>query len=168
MPDLIAASTWVVLTCVVLSVSMFSPLPFASKRLSWLVCSILQYVALQDGPYHATLSTTSSMALRARALNGFASMYLVRGNQSPNSPWDRPRRTQPPIGNGGTNMGSVSQPVSYASFYTWQYRDWVTRGYQRLGHPRPNIARPVFASGSPDLMYAGLSSSSASSNSDGG
>ena len=69
---------------------------------------------------------------------------------------------------GGTTMGSVSQPVSYASFYTWQYRDWVTRGYQRLGHPRPNIARPVFASGSPDLMYAGLSSSSASSNSDGG
>ena len=69
---------------------------------------------------------------------------------------------------GGTNMGSVSQPVSYASFYTWHYRDWVTRGYQRLGHPHPSIARPVFASGSPDLMYAGLTSSSASSNSDGG
>ena len=50
---------------------------------------------------------------------------------------------------GGTNVGSVSQPVSYASFYTWQYRDWITRGYQRLGHPQPSIARPVFASGSP-------------------
>ena len=24
-------------------------------------------------------------------------------------------------------MGSVSQPVSYASFYTWQYRDPRTR-----------------------------------------
>ena len=32
----------------------------------------------------------------------------------------------------------------------------------------PSIARPVFPSGSPDLMYAGLSSSSASSVSDGG
>ena len=183
MPDLIAASTWVVLTCVVLSFSMFSPLPFASKRLLWLVCSILQYVALQDGPYHAILSTTSSMALRAQVLNGFGSMYLVRGNQSPNPPWDRPDDTTtyrewrkfyhfdvywPSDSTGGTTMGSVSQPVSYASFYTWQYRDWVTRGYQRLGHPRPNIARPVFASGSPDLMYAGLSSSSTSSNSDGG
>ena len=48
---------------------------------------------------------------------------------------------------GDTTMGSVSQLVSYASFYTWQYRDWVTRDYQRLGHPRPNIARPVFPSG---------------------
>ena len=36
---------------------------------------------------------------------------------------------------GGTNTGAVSQPVSYASFYTWHYRDWVTRGYQRLGRP---------------------------------
>ena len=61
---------------------------------------------------------------------------------------------------GGTNTGAVSQPVSYASFYTWHYRDWVTRGYQRLGRPHPSIARPVFASGAPDLMYAGLTSSS--------
>ena len=66
---------------------------------------------------------------------------------------------------GGTNTGAVSQPVSYATFYTWYYRDWVTRGYQRLGRSRPSIARPVFASGAPDLMYAGLTSSSASSNS---
>ena len=87
--------------------AMFSPLPFASKRLLWLVCSILQYVALQDGPYHATLSTTSSMALRAQALNGFGSMYLVRGNQSPNPPWDRPRMTKPPIGNGANSTTST-------------------------------------------------------------
>ena len=66
---------------------------------------------------------------------------------------------------GGTNTGTVLQPVSYATFYTWYYRDWVTRGYQRLGRPHPSIARPVFASGAPDLMYAGMTSSSASSNS---
>ena len=29
--------------------------------LAWLICSILQYMALHDGPCHATLSTTSSM-----------------------------------------------------------------------------------------------------------
>ena len=57
---------------------MFSPFPFASQRLIWLVCSIPQYVALHDGPYHAILSTTSSMALRAQALNGFESMYPSR------------------------------------------------------------------------------------------
>ena len=34
-----------------------------------------------------------------------------------------------------------------------------------LGRPHPSIARPVFASGAPDLMYAGMTSSSASSNS---
>ena len=169
--DLLAASTWVVLACVVFSpYPCFRRFPFASKRLIRLVCSIPQYLALRDGPYHATLSTTSSMALRTQALNGFESMYPVRGNQSPTPPWDRLRMTHQPIGNGAgsTTLGSFSQPVSYASFYTWQYRDWLTRGYQRLGHPRPNIARPAFASGSPDLMYAGLSSSSASSNSDGG
>ena len=66
---------------------------------------------------------------------------------------------------GGTTTGTVLQPVSYATFYTWYYRDWVTRGYQRLGRPHPSIARPVFASGAPDLMYAGTTSSSASSNS---
>ena len=44
---------------------------------------------------------------------------------------------------GGT-IASLAQPVSYASFYTWQYRDWYTRGYQRLGNPHPSIARPVF------------------------
>ena len=66
---------------------------------------------------------------------------------------------------GGTTTGTVLQPVSYATFYTWYYRDWVTRGYQRLGRPHPSIARPVFASGAPDLMYAGMTSSSASSNS---
>ena len=163
---------------------MFSPLPFASKRLLWLVCSILQYVALQDGPYHATLSSD--------IVNGPASTSVEWIRVYVPGPWQpvaestlgpAPDDTTtyrewrkfyqfdvywPSHSTGGTNMGSVSQPVSYASFYTWQYRDWVTRGYQRLGHPRPNIARPAFASGSPDLMYAGLSSSSASSNSDGG
>ena len=69
---------------------------------------------------------------------------------------------------GGTTLDAFIQPVSYASFYTWQYRDWRTRGYQRLGNPHPSIARPVFSSGSPDLMYAGLSCSSTSSVSDGG
>ena len=69
---------------------------------------------------------------------------------------------------GGTIADSLAQPVSYASFYTWQYRDWYTRGYQQLGNPHPSIARPVFPSGSPGLMYAGLSSSSTSSVSDGG
>ena len=59
---------------------------------------------------------------------------------------------------GGTTTGTVLQPVSYATFYTWYYRDWVTRGYQRLGRPHPSIARPVFASGAPDLMYAGMTS----------
>ena len=66
---------------------------------------------------------------------------------------------------GGTTTGTVLQPVSYATFYTWYYRDWVTKGYQRLGRPHPSIARPVFASGAPDLVYAGMTSSSASSNS---
>ena len=44
------------------------------------------------------------------------------------------------------------------SAYTWQCRDWRTRGYQRLGDPRPSIGSGV---------YAGLSSSSASSAPDG-
>ena len=45
---------------------------------------------------------------------------------------------------GGTTADALALPVSYVSLYTWQYRDWRTRGYQ----PRPNI-------GSPDLVYAG-------------
>ena len=61
---------------------------------------------------------------------------------------------------GGTAADALALPVSYVSFYTWQHRDWHTRGYQRLGDPRPSI-------GSPDLVYAGLSSSSASSVPDG-
>ena len=39
---------------------------------------------------------------------------------------------------GGTTLDSFSQPVSYASFY--QYRDWHTRGYQRLGNPHPQFS----------------------------
>ena len=53
------------------------------------------------------------------------------------------------------STGGTTLLVSYVSFYTWQYRNWQTRGY------RPSV-------GSPDQMHAGLSSSSASSVSDGG
>ena len=167
--------------CCAFRLHVFAAFLYDFERLAWLICSILQCMALHDGSCHTTLTTTSSMAPRTQALSRFGSMYRVRGIQSPKTPWGLPRRTQTRIGSGakyevywprestgGTNMGAVSQPVSYASFYTWHYRDWVTRGYQRLGRPHPSIARPVCASGSPDLMYAGLTSSSASSNSDGG
>ena len=105
--DSLAALTWVALTCVV-----FSPYPcfrrflFASKRLIRLVCSIPQYLALRDGPYRAALGTTSSIALRTQELNGFESMYPVRGNQSPTPPWDRLRMTHQPIGNGAGSTTS--------------------------------------------------------------
>lgn len=66
----------------------------------------------------------------------------------------------------GATLESGSQPVTYDTFYTWYYRDWHTRGYQRLGRPHPNIAQPSFPSAFPDLKYAGLSSSTASSGTD--
>ena len=149
MLDLIAASTWVVLACVALSFSMFSPLPFASKRLIWLVCSIPQLVALQDGPYHAILSTTSSMALRAQALNGFESMCLVRGNQSPNPPWDRLRMTQPPIGNGAssttstcTGLVTAREAPLWAQFPSQSHTHPFTHGSIVTGSPEARPSAP--------------------------
>ena len=61
---------------------------------------------------------------------------------------------------GGTTADALATPVSYASYHTWQFRDWHTRGYQRLGDPRPYI-------GSTDFVSDGLSSSSASAVPDG-
>ena len=147
--DLLAASTWVALACVV-----FSPYPCivngpANTSVEW----IRVYV---PGPWQPVANCTLGPA---------------PDDTSTYREWRRFYHFEvywPSDSTGGTTLGSFSQPVSYASFCTWQYRDWLTRGYQRLGHPRPNIARPAFPSGSPDLMYAGLSSSSASSNSDGG
>ena len=152
MPDLIAASTWVVLACVVLSFSMFSPLPFASKRLIWLVCSIPQYVALQDGPYHAILSTTSSMALRAQAMNGFESMYRVRGNQSPNPPWDRLRMTQQPSTTHGSivtgsaediNGSAIRAPTLHVQFSLRDHQTSCTLGCPLRRHPRTRMVADV-------------------------
>ena len=74
----------------------------------------------------------------------------------------------PSEGTASITLESFPQPVTYATCYTWHYRDWRTGGYQRLGHPHPSIARPSLPSASPDLMYAGLSSAPASSSSDGG
>ena len=127
-----------------LAVFMFSPLcPFEPERLPWLICSILQYMALQDGTCHATLSTTSSMALRAQALNGFESMYLVRGIQLPKTPWDLPRRTQPPIGNGArsttstcTGLGTARAAPIWALFLS-------------RSHMRPSIHGSI-VTGSPE------------------
>ena len=152
------------------------------ERLAGLKCSIVQCRVQPDGFYLIILTTTSSMGQHIRVWNGFGSMYRASGIQSPRTPWDHPRRIQPFIGNGARSItlkcigrGKVRMalprhffttgPVSYAIFYTWYYRDWITRGYQRLGRPRPSIARPVYPSSVPDLMYAGLTSSSASSNS---
>ena len=61
---------------------------------------------------------------------------------------------------GGPTADALATPVSYASYHTWQFRDWHTRGYQCLGDPRPYI-------GSTDFVPAGLSSSSVSSVPDG-
>ena len=131
---------------------MFAPLHFASKRLIWLVCSILQYVALQDGPYHAILSTTSSMALRAQALNGFESMYLVRGNQSPNPPWDRLRMTQPPIGNGASSTTSTCiglvtarEAPLWALFPSRSHMHPFTHGSIVTGSPEDNNGSAIRA-----------------------
>ena len=45
---------------------------------------------------------------------------------------------------GGTAADPNVTPVSYASYYIWQFRDWHTRGYQRLGDPRPYIGSTDF------------------------
>ena len=125
-----------------LSVSMFSPLhPFEPERLPWLICSILQYMALQDGPCHATLSTTSSMALRAQA-----SMYLVRGIQLPKTRWGLPRKTQPPIGNGAksttstcTGLGTARAAPIWALFLSRSHMRPSIHGSIVTGSPQKNI-----------------------------
>ena len=179
-----AIPCWVVLLGVVCPAFSCLPISFDPERFAWLICSIVQCMAQHGGSYFATLTTTSSMAPRIREWSGFGSVFPVRGIQSPRTFWDQPRMTQPPIGNGvrfstsrciGRGIAQAAPiPVLFRSrclmhfFNIWHYRDWVTRGYQRLGRPHLSIARPVFVSGAPDLMYAGLTSSSASSNSDSG
>ena len=121
-----ATPCWVVLLGVVCPAFSCLPLSFDPERFAWLICTIVQCMAQHGGSYLATLTMTSSMAPRIREWNGFGSMFPVRGIQSPRTPWDQPRMTQPPIGNGVRS-----------SFYTWYYRDWVIRGYQRLGRPHP-------------------------------
>ena len=156
MPELIAALSWVVLDCVVLAVSMFSPLcpPFQPERLPWLICSILQYMALQ--------------------LPRYFEYDIVNGPASTSVEWIRVYVPGPWHPVAENTLGPA--PEDSATYREWRKvyhfdvywpRDWVTRGYQRLGHPHPNVACPAFTSG-PDLMYAGLTSLSASSNSDGG
>ena len=38
---------------------------------------------------------------------------------------------------GGTAADPNVTPSSYVSYHAWEYRDWETRGYQRLGFPLP-------------------------------
>ena len=40
---------------------------------------------------------------------------------------------------GGTTTDPIVTPSSYVSYHVWEYRDWETRGYQRLGAPVPAI-----------------------------
>ena len=40
---------------------------------------------------------------------------------------------------GGTTTDPIVTPSSYVSYHVWEYRDWQTRGYQRLGAPLPAI-----------------------------
>ena len=114
---LCAIPCWVVLLGVVRSVSICSPLSFDFERLAWLICSIVQCMAQHDGSCLATLTTTSPMAPRIRVLNGFRSMCRVRGIQSPRTPWDQPRMTQPPIGNGAkfTTSKCIGRGIAQAA-----------------------------------------------------
>ena len=61
---------------------------------------------------------------------------------------------------GGTAAGPNVMPISYVSYHVWEYRDWETRGYQRLGVPLPSI-------GSAALVNEEVTSSSESSVPDG-
>ena len=158
--------------CVVLLGGVYSVYRFAAflhnfARLAGLKCSIAQCRVQPDGSYLAILTTTSSMGQHIRVWNGFGSMYRVSGIQSPRTPWDRPRRTQPPIGNGARSItlkcigrGKVRVALPLTLFH-----NRYPMQPSKLGRPRPSIARPVCPSSVPDLMYAGLTSSSASSNS---
>ena len=40
---------------------------------------------------------------------------------------------------GGTAADPNVTPSSYVSYHVWEYRDWETRGYQRLRVPLPAI-----------------------------
>ena len=82
-------------------------------------------------------------------------------------PWDVSRTTLPRIGSGashttltdstgGTAADPNVMPMSYASYHVWEFRDWNTQGYQRLGNPRPTI-------GSTELVNEEIASSSESS-----
>ena len=86
--------------CCAFRLHVFATFLYDFKRLAWLICSILQCMALQDGSCHTTLTMTSSMDPRTQRLSGFGSMYRARGIQSPKTPWGQPRRTQTPIGSG--------------------------------------------------------------------
>ena len=61
---------------------------------------------------------------------------------------------------GGTTTDPIVTPSSYVSYHVWEYRDWETRGYQRLGVPLPAI-------GSAALVNAEATSSMESSVPDG-
>ena len=61
---------------------------------------------------------------------------------------------------GGTTVDPIVTPSSYVSYHVWEYRDWQTRGYQRLGAPVPAI-------GSATLVNADANSSVDSSVPDG-
>ena len=85
---------------------LFAAFLYDFERLAGLKCSIVQCMVQHDGSCLATLTTTSSMGQQIRVWNGFGSMYRDRGIQSPRTPWDRPRMTQPPIGNGARSTTS--------------------------------------------------------------
>ena len=36
---------------------------------------------------------------------------------------------------GGTTLDPIATPSAYVSYHVWEYRDWQTRGYQRLATP---------------------------------
>ena len=57
---------------------------------------------------------------------------------------------------GGTIADPNVVPVSNVSYYVWEFRDWNTRGYQRLGIPRSSIGATNFLD---DEVSASLASS---------
>ena len=130
----------------------------ALRRHIWLSC------------IRTILSTTSR-----EAWNGFGFTHRARGNLWPQPPWDEPRTTLPRIGSGaghttsmctcphstgGTAADPNVMPILYVSYYVWEFRDWSTRGYQRLGIPRPTV-------GSAEFVNEEITSSSVSSVPDG-
>ena len=132
--------------CCAFRLHVFAAFLFDLERLAWLICSILQHMALHDGPCHTTLSTTSSMAPRTQALSGFGSMYRVRGILSPKTPWDLPRRTQLSIGNGAKSTTSKCIGRGTAHQYGFCFSAGLLcvllyLALSRLGHQRISTAR---------------------------